>query len=311
MPINFRTPTKPKRLSELNRFPSDSHSPIVDSPTTPRRTISYLRKLVSSTPINNMTRSKQSSTSTTGLLSGDSEDETFSIPDEELIKRATKSRSKTGQNQPKNQGQSSSDAERQPQTRNTANTRAAKDLTPLNDFSKLLNNQTKELVAKIDDNYRRLNDNQEELSRRLEKIEVTHEQRSNALERRLDAMESTLKRYEICESKVETMAELVDTRMKEIYEANKRFEGMFRDVAREIAIVKSNPNHKVAGEMEELRLMIDQVDQNSKNIHLVLTGLANLLVEWCSLSEINSRSIFSRVRWHLLLVSGFQNRVKP
>ena len=43
---------------------------------------------------------------------------------------------------------------------------------------------------------------------------------------------------------------------------------------KKIAIIKTSPNNNMAGEMEELRRLVDQVDQNSRNIHLVLTGLA-------------------------------------
>ena len=45
-------------------------------------------------------------------------------------------------------------------------------------------------------------------------------------------------------------------------------------MAREIAIIKTQPTHNVASELEELRLLVDQVDQNSRNTHLLLTGLA-------------------------------------
>ena len=101
-----------------------------------------------------------------------------------------------------------------------------------------------------------------------------HEQRAAMLELRLDALEATLRIYDNCESKVESMAELIDIRLKEIYEANKRYDTMFRDVAHEMAVIKSSPNHSLAQEMENLRLHVDQIDQNFRNVHLVLTGLA-------------------------------------
>ena len=129
-------------------------------------------------------------------------------------------------------------------------------------------------MSKIDSNYESLNNNQSDLSRRLENLEKTHELRASAMEQRLNAMENSLKRYEMCENKICSMADLVDTRMKEIHDANRQFEGMFKEVAQEMAVIKSSPNHNLAGEMEELRRLVNQVDQNSRNIHLVLTGLA-------------------------------------
>ena len=55
------------------------------------------------------------------------------------------------------------------------------------------------------------------------------------------------------------MSEMVDQRMKALYEANKIYDDMFRGVARE---------------MNDLRSQVDHVDQNTRNTHLVLTGLA-------------------------------------
>ena len=214
-------------FSKSNRLSTGRRNPLVDSPTTPRRTVVNLLDLIGQNTNINMVKSKQTSTSTTGLLQSDSKEDSFLAPDDEMIRRATKSRSKTGTSQNKGQAAQPTDSTRQPIGAK------AKELASLNEFGKLLNGQTKELMAKIEQNYESLNSNQADLSKLLEIIEKSHEVRANAMEQRLNAMETSLKRYEICETKIASMADLIDARMKEIYDANKRFDGIFRDVAKE------------------------------------------------------------------------------
>ena len=147
MPNIHRFTTEQKRTSRFNRLSSGSKSPLVDSPTTPQRTINNLRNLIESNPAKNMTRSKQTSTSTTRLLPDDSEDDSFMVPDKELIKRATKSKSKTNASQNIGQLARSSDPDRLQTTKTVAAIRNVKDLSALNEFGKLLKNQTKELMT--------------------------------------------------------------------------------------------------------------------------------------------------------------------
>ena len=72
--------------------------------------------------------------------------------DDELIRRATKSRSKTGGFQTRNQTTASNDAVKVGGSRPTTSQKSAKDISSMNEFGKLLNAHTKELMAKIDSN---------------------------------------------------------------------------------------------------------------------------------------------------------------
>ena len=145
----------------------------------------------------------------------------------------------------------------------------------MNELSRLLNIQTKELMEKIDSNQARLTENQNKLSARIKKIEDLNEQRSSELETRLNKLEETIKSFDSNESKINSMAELIDNKIKDIYDTNRRYEGMFRDVAKEMAIIKTSPAATNSHDFELLKAQVDQIDQNARNAFLVLTGLAN------------------------------------
>ena len=274
MPTHFHGKGPLQRLTNIGRPPVVRGTPLVDSATTPKRTIRKIRGMANKSLDSKGPRnSRQISTSTTGLLSGDSEDDSFMAPDDEMIRRATKSRSKTQSQQSKNIMAELSQAKSVPQKSNST-TKASKDLDTMNELGRLLNAQTKELMEKIDSNQSKLTENQDMLSQRIVNLELLNEQRSNEIELRLNKLEGTIISYETSDAKLSSMAEMIDKRMKEINDANKRYEVMFRDVAKEIAVLKASPNQALSQQIDQLKAHVDQVDQNSRNIFLILTGLA-------------------------------------
>ena len=82
-------------------------------------------------------------------------------------------------------------------------------------------------------------DNQSKLSEWIGNLEQINYQRSTELESRLKGLEVTIMSFESNSSKINSMTELIDTKMKEIHDANRRYETMFRNVTKEIAIIKS------------------------------------------------------------------------